>query len=147
MPKIRTSFRRWGVELAGADLGLGLAQHVLLPCGAHEVVVLLAEARIVERLPPAELLIAGLDVDRGEGDVVVEVPAIDVDEDAVDRVDDVLEAAEVDVDHVVDLDAEQLLDRLERQPWAALVVGAVDLVAADALDEHAQIAGVNNLQR
>ena len=48
-------------------------------------------------------------------DVVVEVAAVDVDVDAVDRVDGLGEADEVDVDDVVDLQAGELLDRLQRR--------------------------------
>ncbi len=59
--------------------------------------------------------------------VVVEVVAVDVDVDAPDRVDGLREALEVDVDDVVDLEAGQVLDRLQRLLDAAVGVGLVEL--------------------
>ena len=52
--------------------------------------------------------------------------------DAAHRVDELGEALEVDLDDVVDLDAEVLLDGLDRQRGAADRVGGVDLVRARA---------------
>jgi hypothetical protein len=83
----------------------------------------------VERLVAAELLVAGMEVDRGVAEVtaaVVEVPPVDVHPDAADRVDELAEAAEVDGDQVVDREPRQLPDRLERALRAALGVRAVD---------------------
>ena len=58
---------------------------------------------------------------------------VDVDPDAAEVVDDLLEAVEVDGDQVVDLDARERLHRLERPGLAARLVGAVDLRLVDGL--------------
>ena len=59
----------------------------------------------------------------------VVVVAVDVDVDAPDRVHRLVEPREVDVDDVVDRDAEELLDRLEGlASGPAERVGGVELV-------------------
>ena len=129
-----------------------LAQEVLLARGAEEVVVAVAVAHVVERVLALELLVAGLDVDRGValagrgGRVVVVVAPVDVDVDAADVVDRAPEAAEVDVDDVVDREVragrvpEQLLDRRDRLARPAVGVGGVDLVGPVAGDRDLQVA-------
>ena len=117
----------------------------------------MAEAHEVQRLRAAELLVAGLEVDRrvvraGAG-VVVEVAPVDVDVDALEPVDRAAEAAEVHVDDVVDVDVQQVADRADRELRAAEVVGLVDLalpvagdldleVARDRHDRHRVLVGV-----
>ena len=100
------------------DLLLERPHEHLLARVAVEVRVRVPEADEVERLLAVQLLVAGLQVDRGvalaPGRVVVEVAAVDVHPDAADLGDDLLEAAEVDRDQVVDRDARERLDRLER---------------------------------
>ena len=107
-------------QLAGADLRLRLPEEVLLARGAHDVGVGVAVADVVERVLAAQLLVAGVDVDRRvlvvRVRVVVEVAAVDVGVDAADRVHRLAEAAEVDVDHVVDAQPGDLLDRLQQEP-------------------------------
>jgi len=108
-------------------------------------------ADVLERLLPAQLLIARLDVDLGvglaDGDVVVQVQVapIDLNVHAAEIVDERLEALEVDVDDVIDLDPQHLLDRLDRQLRAAERVGGVDLLGArramGGMDRHLQVAG------
>ena len=83
----------------------------------------------VERLVAAELLVAGEEVDRGVAEVaaaVVEVAPVDVHPDAAEGVDELAEAAEVDGDQVVDRQAGELADGLERPLRAARRVGVVD---------------------
>ena len=102
-------------QLLRVDLLARLAEEVLLARRADEVGVLVAVADVLERVVAAEALVAGLDVDlrvlverrRGER-VVVEVVAVDVEVDAVDRVDGVGEPVEVDVDDVVDVEVGEL---------------------------------------
>jgi hypothetical protein len=109
-----------------------------------------AVADVVERVPALELLVAGVDVDRrvalAAAGVVVEVVAVDVDVDAADVVDGAPEGPELDADHVVDREVvarrvlEQLLDRLDGQPLAAVLERGVDLVAAVAGDLDGEVA-------
>ena len=112
-----------------------------------EVRVRVAEADEVERRAPGQPLVAGLEVDLrvavpgADAGVVVVVAAVDVDPDAAERVDDLLEAAEVDGDQVVDREAGQPADRLERPLRAAGRVRRVDLRAelvsgAADVDDH-----------
>ena len=62
----------------------------------------MTEARVVERLRALQLLVSRPEVDRRVGvarcppAVVVEVAVVDVDPDAAEMVDDLLEAVEVD---------------------------------------------------
>ena len=112
-------------QVRDADLRAGLAQEVLLAGRAHEVVVAVAVADVVERVGAAQALVAGLHVDRGEvgggrAVVAVEVAAVDVGVDALQLVHEAAEAGEVDVDHVVDLDPEHRVQRLDGQ-WRAAV--------------------------
>src|SRR5215218_26124 len=127
-------------QLPGADLLLRVAEQVLLADAAYEVGVLVAEARVLERLVAAHLLVAGRDVDVGELGGVVVVAAVDVRVDATDRVDRLLEALEVDVDHVVDREAGQPLDRVRGELRAADRVGGVELVDAVARDLDLEVA-------
>ena len=130
----------------GRDLRAGLAQELLLAGGADDVVVCVAIAGVVERVEAAERLVAGLQVDLlvvgggGGSVVVVEVAPVDVDVDAVEGVDRPREALEVDVHEVVDLETGQGLHRLEGELGAAVGVGRVELVGADAGDLHLEIA-------
>src|SRR4029453_19399211 len=83
----------------------------------------------VERLVAAELLVAGIEVDGGVAEVaaaVVEVAPADVQPHATEGADELVEAAEVDGDQVVDRKASQLADGLERALGAAGGIGAVD---------------------
>ena len=65
----------------------------------------------------------------------------EVDRDATQRVDEPGEADEVDLEVVVDRDAERLLDREHEPAWAA-VVGGVDLAGAVGLgDRDVEVAG------
>ena len=112
-------------QLLDADLRARLAQEVVLAGGAHEVVVAVAVAHVVERVAAAQALVAGLDVDRrvvggGRAGVAVEVVAVDVGVDAAEPVHERAEAGEVDVDHVVDLDPEHLVQRLDGERGAAV---------------------------
>ena len=111
---------------ARAHLSRRLAQEVLLAGGAHDVVVVVAEAHVVERVLAAQPLVAGLHVDLRvvladrQAEVRVVVAAVDVDVDAVHDVDRLAEAREVDRDRVIDAEAalrraEQILDRARGQ--------------------------------
>ena len=117
----------------------------MLTGGAHEVVVAVAVAHVVERVAAAQALVAGLDVDRrevggGGADVAVEVVAVDVGVDAAEPVHERAEAGEVDVDHVVDPDPEHLVERLDGERGAAPRVRGVELRGALARDRHLQVA-------
>jgi hypothetical protein len=106
-----------------------------------------AVADVVERVLALELLVARVHVDRRvvlAARVVVEVVAVDVDVDPADVVDDLAEAAEVDLDDVVDLErlagpGEQLLDGLDGQPRPTQLVGRVDAVAPVAGDGDLEV--------
>jgi hypothetical protein len=87
------------------ELFLHRLHEQLLPHYPVEVRVGMTEADEVERAAARQALIARLEVDRrvpGRADLVVDVAPVDVDPDATERVDDFLEAAEVDRDQVVD---------------------------------------------
>ena len=73
------------------------------------------------------------------GDVRAE-RLVEVDLDAADRVDQVFEAGEVDDRDVVDLDPEEVLDRLDLQLRAAEGVGGVDLLRRLAGDLGEDVA-------
>ena len=60
--------------------------------------------------------------------------------DAPDRVDELAKAVEVDDRHLVDVDAEELLDRADGQLGAAGRVGGVDLVLRLARDLGERVA-------
>ena len=77
------------------DLILERADEALLPGIAIEVAVGVPEAHEVERLRAVELLISGLQVDRGVpggAAVAVVVAAVDVHPQAAELVDDLREA-------------------------------------------------------
>ncbi|CAB4347639.1 unannotated protein [freshwater metagenome] len=106
----------------------------------------MAEPNEVKRLLATKLLVAGLNVDLGvlrdrcEPFVRVVVAMVYVNVDAAEPVDRALEAAEIDLDDVVDLDPEQVANRLQRQLRAAKRERCVDLVAAVAGDVNLQVA-------
>ena len=127
------------------DLALECLHELLLTRDPVEVRVRVPVANVVERLPPGELLVARLEVDLRVAEraaAVVEVAPIDVDPGAVESVDDLPEAAEVDRDQVVDLHPGEEPHGLQRALRPAGRVCGVDLVeerrpsrAAD-LDAH-----------
>ena len=85
------SFGSFVSEKLDADLILERADEQLLAGVAVEVAVGVAEADEVERLVAAELLVAGLQVDRrvaARPAVGVEVAAVDVHPDAAELVDE-----------------------------------------------------------
>ena len=132
-------------QLRDAELCAGLAQEVVLAGGADEVVVTVAVADVIQRVTPAQALVAGLDVDRrvvgGHGaDVAVEVVAVDVGVHAVEPVHERAEAGEVDVDDVVDPDPEHVLQRLDRERGTAVGVRGVELRRALARDCDLEVA-------
>ena len=106
----------------------------------------MAVADVVQGVGAAQPLVAGLDVDLRvaladpQPRVGVVVAAVDVGVHTADRVDSVLEAAELDVDDVVDLQPGELLDRLHCQRRTAQRVGLVELVGAVPGDLHAEVA-------
>ena len=106
----------------------------------------MAEAHVVERVDAAHPLVAGLDVDRvvalrrRDADVRVEVRAVDVGVEAVERVDDRPEPLEVHVDDVVDVQAGERLDRLRGEVRPAERERVVDLRRPVAGDQHLQVA-------
>ena len=127
------------------DLVLERLHELLLARDAVEVAVGVPVADVVERAAAVQLLVPGPEVDRrvaGRAAVVVEVAAVDVDPGAAEAVDDLAEAAEVDRDQVVDRDAREPTDGVERSLLLAGHVRVRDLVrerrAARAvdLDEH-----------
>ena len=131
-----------GDHLRGWHRGPRLADEVLLARGADEVVVLVAEADVLQRLEAAETLVAGLDVDLRDAGVGRDVvAAVDVDVDAVDRIDGVGEAGEVDVDDVVDVEPGEPLDDLQGQLRPTGAVGGVELVDPDPRDVDPEVAG------
>ena len=102
----------------------------LLAGEAIEVGVGVPVAHVIERLPADELLVTGPEVDRRvDAAVGVVVAAVDVHPDAAELVDDLTEALEVDRDQVVDRQAGERADGLERARRAAVGVRLVD--AAD----------------
>ena len=91
----------------------------------------MAEPHEVEGSEPGQLLVPRLDVDGRiaiRPALVVEVSPVDIHPDASERIDELAEAAEVDRHQVVDPDAGEPPNRLERALRAALRVGGVDLV-------------------
>ncbi len=115
------------------ELLLHRGHEQLLPRYAVEVRVRVPVARVVERGATGQPLVAGLEVDlrvaeaRADARVVVVVATVDVDPDAAERVDDALEAAEVDGDEVVDRQPGEVADGVERALCAAGRVRSVDL--------------------
>ena len=99
--------RQLGEREVVRDLILERAHELLLAGEPVEVGVGVAEPDEVERLLAVEPLVARLQVDVrvvvvGRAGVLVVVAAVDVHPDAVQLVDDFLEAVEVDGDQVVD---------------------------------------------
>ena len=132
---------RDAVEAVGSAR-LERAQEHLLAGLAVEVVVGVPVAREGQGIGPVQLLVTRLHVDRREAGVLglgewVVVVLVDVHVDAAERVDELLESREVDVQEVVRVDAGDLLDRLQRLRVPALRVGRVDLVAEAG---HPQVA-------
>ena len=85
-------------------------------------------------------MIAALAAAGAAGDVGAELVR-EVDFDPADRVDQVFEAGEVDDRDVVDLDVEELFDRLDLQGGAAEGVGGVDFLRRLAGDLGVAVAG------
>ncbi len=118
------------VEVLG-DLVLEGTEELLLACLAVEVGIGVAEADELECAAAAQELVAGLEVDVGvvgrrRADVLVVVRAIDVQPDAAEIVDDLLEPVETDRDQVIDLEPGEPLDRVERSGCAAIGERVVD---------------------
>ena len=135
-----------GEQVEEAELLLGLADEVLLARDADEVRVRVPVADVGERAVGAQLLVAGLEVDRGvavaDG---VEVAVVHVDVDAPDRPHDADERREAEIHDVVDRDAGQrLLDDAQHEVGAAHRVGRVELLvgvlAAVAREVDQQVA-------
>ena len=122
------------------------AEHLALALPALDVAgrVRLAGARVAERRPAVGVLAALLDVQPG---VLVLQRLLRADLDAAERVDHLDEAAEADLDVVVDLQPGGLLDRLHQQLGAAEGIGGVDLGGAVALDRHQRVARDRQQQR
>ena len=119
---------RWIVEsavrpdellLAGDAAEIGA--RILLPPSVAELLEV-AAARVGERLGAVEHVAARLLVEPG---VRVAGDVLEADHRPADRVDDVLEPEEVDVDDVVDRDPELLGDR-RGEHVGAVAVGGVD---------------------
>ena len=145
--RMSISSLRSASDLRRRQLLACLAQELLLARRPHQVVVVVAIADVLERVVAAHPLVAGRDVDLRvllggrQAEVRVVVVVVDVDVDAVDRVDGVGEAVEVDVDDVVDVvQAGELLDDLQRQLRAPVAVGGVELVDPVAGDVDLQVA-------
>lgn len=123
-------------------LALQLAQEELLALDAPEVEVLVVtEAHEAQRAVAVQKLIAGVEVDRLV--VVLKgmvVAVVDLQVDAAQQIHDVGEAAEVDVDEVVDRQPEHVAQREQRQRRPALGVGGVDLAHAVAGDVYPPVS-------
>src|SRR5262249_13241296 len=109
----------------------------------------LARARQGERLLAVDVRRTALETQR---EAAVLEAAVDLRDDAaagvVDaahRVDEGREVVEVDLEDVVDRDAEELLDRLDGERCAAEGVRGVDLVAAVAGDVDDRVARYREL--
>ena len=149
-PKIFSIPWRLATRPAGSDLVLDLAQEVLLAGVADQVGIGVPVADVVQGVVAAQLLIARLDVDLVVGvagretDVRVVVAPVDLHIHAPEVVDEVLEAREVDVDHVVDRNAEDLFDGLDGELRPADRVRRVDLLggrrAVIGVNRHLQVA-------
>ena len=116
--RVRSDSRLVAVVVAGAGKGKGLL--------AVDVGLALLQAQRV-----ATVLEAAVDL----GDDAAALVG-----DAAHGVDQLREVVEVDLDQVVDLDAEVLLDRLDGERRAAERVGGVDLVGAVAGDVDDRVA-------
>ena len=120
------------LEVVG-ELLLQRADELLLARHPVVVVVGVAEADELERSLAVEQLVARLQVDvgvvgRGAADIPVVVAPVDVEPDAAELVDDLLEAVEVHGHQVVDPEARRLLDGGERAGGLAVGVRCVDPV-------------------
>ena len=132
-----------GARRPDVEPPLELAHEGLLARRAQEVGVEVAIAHVLERLEAGELLVAGLEVDRGvvaRAAVGVVVAPVDVEIDAAERVHRLAEEVEVDRHVVVDLHAQHLAHGLDRERRTAVGVGLVDLARPDALDRHVEVA-------
>ena len=130
-------------RLDGGDLVLDRAEDLLLAARAGQVrflgvAIVVAGAGERERLLAVDLLLAALQAQRVaavlEAAVELGDDAAAAVGDAAERVDQLREVLEVDLDQVVDLDAEVGLDGADRQRGAADGVRGVDLVLAGAGD-------------
>ena len=134
---------------ARLDLILERPHEELLTGVSVEIGVGVTEADEVERLRAVQPLIARPQVDLrvaalARAAAVVEVAPVDVHPDAVDLVDELPEAPEIDRDDVVDRDAGQVANGLDCSPRAARRVRGVDPVdergPARATNLHLQVA-------
>ena len=128
-------------------------QDALLAQAAIEVVRAVPRACVAERLGAVHVLDAGRDIDPPEAvvdrrEAVVGDRHLDVDGHAAHRVDDLLEAVEVDLDEVLDVEPVQVAhDRLE-----PVVAGQVALVpgtgrcASDRRPPGVDLAGVDRAE-
>src|SRR5439155_5365143 len=110
-------------------LALERLYELLLTGDPVEVGVGVPVTHVVEGLATGQLLVAGLQVDRRipAGTAVrVEVVTVDIEPDPTHPVHDLAEAPEVDRDQVVDRDAREGLDGLERALRPAVRVRLVD---------------------
>jgi hypothetical protein len=138
------------VREAVCNLLLERAHERLLARDAREVRVGVPEADEVECLLAGQLLVAGLQIDVrvvvvGRTRVLVVVATVDIQPDPTKRVDDLLEAMEVDGDQVVDREPRQVLDREQRALRVAARVGGVDPIGTEwgrrvAVDRHVEVA-------
>ena len=123
----------WDLEQrkAAREAILQRFEEQLLARVAVEVRVRVPEAHEVERLLAVQPLVPGMQVDRGvaaRSALRVDVAVIDVDIHAVQFVHDELEAVEIERDQIVDRDAGQLLDGVERALRAASRPRRIDSV-------------------
>ena len=149
-------------QLRDEVLGVGLLaqreEHALLALATVEVRRAVARPGVLERLGPVHVLDPGRDVQPVElaplaREAIVGDRDLDVDGHATDRVDDLLEAFEVDLDEVLDVEVVQLAeDRLERVVAARPVVAgpqvrAVTVVGEEAVDLAAVVAAPDLARR
>ncbi len=132
---------------AGREAVLQRLDEDLLARGAVDVRVRMAIADVVERLLAVEHLVPGMEVDRCRPGVRSDVvAAVDLDIHAVQLVHEQLEPVEVDGDDVVDRQAGQVADGVERAFRAARRPGRVDPVGrarhvgAVAVDRDDEVA-------
>src|SRR5581483_8629017 len=106
----------------------------------------LARAGEGDRLEAVQRVLAGaqLEPEGATGDARAD-PRGQVHLHAADRVYELAEAVEVHDRDLVHVDAEELLDRLDRELGAAVGIGGVDLVLADPRDRGEGVAGDGEL--